>query len=222
MFGFVSFRGRAQVLLAAVGAFFFAVSDAAAITLDDVTVWVGTGESRAGLVLDWHDGKDPLVFGYRFDGPAVGQDMFDALLAQRPELYAKVGQFGFGQAPFGIGVDRDSDGFSISDGSTTVADIDFTDGLLQATTATADGSTAVDSDDSYLEGWFTGFWGYYVSDGASDWGFASFGMTEQVLSDGDWNGYGYNTAPTVSVPEPTSAALFALAGAALLRRRRHD
>lgn len=214
-------KQTATILLLCLGA----TLHANAITLDDITVWAGSGDNRAGLVIDWADGKLPVVYGYRFDGSATGQDMFDTLFAQQPELFAKVEQFSFGQAVLGIGIDRDSDGFSVSDGVNTILDSDFTDGLLQTPTTEADGDTAVDADDSYLEGWATAFWGYYVSDGASDWGFASSGMTDRVLVDGDWDGFAYAPGfsggpPSVDVPEPSSAALLVLAGAALLRRRR--
>lgn len=225
MFRFVSFRCRARVLCASAGLVALSTAPTSAITLDDITIWTGSGENRAGLVIDWVDGKSPAVYGYRFDGAASGQDMFEAIFADRTELYAKVAQFGFGDSALGIGMDRDADGFSISDGTTTTPGADFTDGILITTTANADGNTAVDTDDSYAEGWNTGFFGYYVSDGASDWGFASSGFGGRALTDGAWDGYAYapgfsGSAPNVSVPEPTSAVLLGLAGLAVLRRRR--
>lgn len=197
---------------------------ASAITLDDITVWTGSGANRAGLVIDWADGSDPAVYGYMFDGAATGQDMFEAVFADRAELYAKVAQFGFGDAVMGIGIDRDNDGFGLDDGSV------FTDGIrvissADANNGEADGAVPTDGDDTYLEGWNTAFWGYYVSDGASDWGFASSGFGGRSLQDGDWDGFAYapgfsGSAPSVAVPEPASAALFVLASAVLVRRRR--
>ena len=216
---------RAHVALAAASLSLVTAANAQAITLDDITDWTGTGSNRAGLVIDWADGSDPAVFGYRFDGPATGQDMFQDIFADRGDLYAKVVPFSFGDSAVGIGYDRDGDGFAISDGSTTTSSAAFTDGILITTTDNADGNTSTDPDDSYLEGWNTGFWGYYVSDGASDWGFASTGFGGRALADGVWDGFAYQpgfagSAPSVDVPEPGSAALLGLVAVSLIRRRR--
>jgi len=125
---------------------------------------------------------------------------------------------------FGVGLDRDNDGFGIDDGTS------FTNGIAeitsgQASGGDADGAAPTDGDDTYLEGWNTAFWGYYVSDGASDWGFASTGFTDRQLGDGDWDGWSFQpgfsgNAPSVPVPEPGSAALIALSGLLIARRRR--
>lgn len=224
MFCFVSFRGRAQVLLAAAG--LVGLSSAShAITLDDITTWTGTGDNRAGLVIDWADGASPVAYGYRFDGSVTGEDMFRAIAIDQSELFIKTGEFAFGtftgRAIFGVGLDRDADGFTISDATV------FTNGIAEVTDTNADGATSNDSDDSYLEGWNTAYWGYYTSDGTAAWGFASAGFTDRLLSDGDWDGWAYQPgfagdAPSIQVPEPTSAALLVLTGGALMRRRRQN
>lgn len=222
MFGFVSFRGRAQVLLAAVGLTGLSIASHA-LTLDDITTWTGTGTNRAGLVIDWADGSVPVAFGYRFDGSVTGEDMFRAIASDQDALYIKTGAFSFGtftgRAIFGVGLDRDADGFAISDATV------FTNGIAETADSNADGAVSTDSDDSYLEGWNTAYWGYYTSDGIAPWDFASAGFTDRLLSDGDWDGWSYQpgfsgSAPSIAVPEPSSAALFALAGVAMIRRRR--
>lgn len=227
MTGLSRIVSRAHVALAAASLSLVAADSASAITLDDITDWTGTGDSEAGLVIDWADGSDPAVFGYRFDGPATGQDMFEAIFADNPGLYAKVVRFGFGDSAVGIGYDRDGDGFAISDGGDTTTSDAFTDGILITTTDNADGNTPTDADDSYLEGWNTGFWGYYVSDGTADWGFASTGFGGRALADGVWDGFAYQpgfagSAPAVDVPEPASAAVLGLLACSLVRRRNNS
>ncbi|MEX2212620.1 MAG: hypothetical protein WD768_00735, partial [Phycisphaeraceae bacterium] len=129
-----------------------------ALTLDDITFYVGTGANRAGLVIDWADGLDPLIWGYRWDGAATSQQMFHDIVMADPRLFAKVSnQFSFGEFIFGIGYDRDDDGFAISDSTV------FTDGLFEGNAT--DGATASDADDSYVEGFNTGFIASFVSNG---------------------------------------------------------
>ena len=89
MFRSVSYRGRARVLLASAGAVSLSCLSATAsnvLTLDDITLWTGdpNAENRAGLVVDWADGSDPVVYGYYFDGTATGEDMFRAIAMDRP------------------------------------------------------------------------------------------------------------------------------------------
>jgi len=229
MFGFVSLRGRAQVLLAAAGV--VGLSSAShALTLGDVTVWTGdeNAENRSGLIIEWGDGKSPVVYGYQYDGAATGLDMLQSVVAERPELYAKFGQFGSGQGVLGLGLDRDNDGFAIDDGGVITLDNAFTNGsiLIDATAPfDADGGVSVDSDDSYGEGWFTAYFQYFLSDGASDWASATVGAGGRALTDGDWDAYVYapgfsGPAPSIQVPEPSSAVLFGLTGLAMIRRRR--
>jgi hypothetical protein len=46
-------------------------------TFDDVQYWIGEGENRALLVVDWNDTISPesLAWGYRFDGEVTGEQM---------------------------------------------------------------------------------------------------------------------------------------------------
>ena len=48
-----------------------------------ISNWVGTGSNQAALVVDFHNGQagDSVVFGYRWDGTASGEDMLKALSA---------------------------------------------------------------------------------------------------------------------------------------------
>jgi hypothetical protein len=178
--------------------FFTAVSAQAAMdsfSFDDIDSWVGSGSNQAAFLVDWHDDISPeaMVWGFRWDGKATGEDMLTAIVKSDLNLYAKVsGQTNYGIALFGLGYDMDNDGFGISDGS------EFTNGFTGAGYGSSDGGVATDADDKYNEGWNDGFWSYWVSREASlnndgtDWSFSNCGMSSRVLSDGDVDGWGYD------------------------------
>ena len=54
------------------------------VSLDEIQYWIGEGTNQCGLVIDWNDGKEPrsLMWGYRWDGEATGQDVVDAIVAE--------------------------------------------------------------------------------------------------------------------------------------------
>ncbi|MBI9092621.1 MAG: hypothetical protein JEZ12_25675 [Desulfobacterium sp.] len=209
--------------------FFAAVSAQAAMenfSFDDIDHWVGSGSKQAAFLVDWHDGISPeaMVWGFRWDGEASGEDMLTAIVKNDSSLYAKVsGETTYGIALFGLGYDMDNDGFGISDNS------EFTDGFTRAVYTTADGAGATDAGDKYKEGWYQGFWSYWASTedklkkDATDWGFSGVGMTGRNLSDGDVDGWGFDSdmttwgdaAPTAPyspspAPVPVPAAVWLL------------
>lgn len=222
----------------------FVVTNSALATFNfsDITNWVGTGANESALVIDWQDGGDALAWGYRWDGSATGLDMLTAIETADPQLVLYFGDTdpintggdGTGGAGsiYGIGYDRDGDGFTLVPGA-------------------GDTGSAGDPDDSYAEGWFSNFWGYFVNidnsefnfpppdfipepnpnfgtllgdpyDGGS-WGFSGLGAGDHQLFDGSWDGWGYNgSAPAQPVPEPAGVALIAIGMTALAGRRRRD
>jgi hypothetical protein len=208
---------------------------AQAVTLDDVDFWVGTGANKTGFVLDWADGKSPLIWGYQWDGVATAQQMFHDLVAADARLFAKTSdQFGFGEFISGIGYDRDNDGFALSDG--TVFDAG---GLFQG--LAGDTATAVDTDDSYAEGLFSaGFWAYYIADGnpylGDTWDEAQVGISDTILTNNGFQGIRFapgfaSGAPTTepipaqgaaanAVPEPAMLVMLAMSAAGLVVRSR--
>jgi hypothetical protein len=178
-------------------------------SFDDLRFWVGSGPNRAALVIDWWEMPEriPLAWGFRWSGSATGEDMFRAIVQRDPQLYARIGSSGaFGVPLYGIGYDRDGDGFALSDGTI------FSNGL--AVTGPSDGAIAVDPDDSYNEGWNTGFWAYYVGSGnpygGGSWQTPITGFSDRQLADGDWDGFSF--APGFVGDPP------ALAGAAMPAR----
>lgn len=214
-------------------------------SFDDLEFFVGSGANTAAFVVDWRDGLDPLAWGYRFDGPATGEDMLRAVVAADPSFFARIGTAGsFGIPLYGLGYDRDGDGFGIDDGTP------FPGGL--AVTGIPDGDfldddAPADADDSYEEGFFTGFFAYLNGVGepfdGGTWTVAGTGVSGRTLVDGAYDALVWDpaflaftgdgsgafpdqpvaaAAPSAVVPEPSTLLLAGLgtAGLGLIRRRR--
>lgn len=207
-------------------------------TLDDITTWIGSGTSRAALVLDFDDTSalaPARVWGYRFNGTPTAESMFRDIVTMDPNLYAKIVNFSFGDAINGLGYDADGDGFALSDATAFGLG-----GIVELSpSAASEGATAVDVDDFYRESFFvSGFWHLALAatspyDGGV-WTSAPVGMSDQVLADGMFIGFTFDGdfssfdgtpfdfpenpqnigAEAAAVPEP--AAAWGMAMAALL------
>lgn len=204
-------------------------------TFADIDTWVGFGAHEAALVLDWNDGHEPGLWGYRFDGTKTGQDMLLDIIAAQDDLFARVGPNGdYGIPVYGIGYNRNEGGFGISDdqgdessifNGSTIAETEIPDAVDSA-------ATSNDPGDSYHEGWFSGgFFSYWGSSGitANDgWASLQTGASDRVLSDGDWDGFSYVPSFTIvdppavvlTIPEPGSAIALLTTGIFALQRRR--
>jgi hypothetical protein len=146
------------------------------------------------MAIDWYENQSEppaLVWGYRWDGTAHGNDMLTAVIAADPRLFAKLGgSRGDANAVYGIGYDANGDGrFAIDDD--TVFDAE---GF--AFTGPADLAISSDAADYYAEGWFTGFWHYGVAssnpyDGAR-WSDIAVGMASRELTDGSWDSWTFS------------------------------
>jgi len=217
------------------------VASADVISFSDIQYWVGTGSNQAAMVIDWNDGKDAWAWGYRWDGAATGADMIEALVRTDPRLYSKLWDFGggLGHALIGFGLDRDLDGFAIDPATDFGPDGYLLDGRDETD---SDGGMAIDPDDSYGEGWWEGYWSYWVPttpgenpyDGGS-WGYSGWGASSRQLTDGDWDGWSFlpgffgdepgpaQAAPSLeAVPEPSSLVLASIAGIGCLVRHRRN
>lgn len=202
----------------------------AAAGFDDIEFWAGSGASRAALVIDWNDGRsaESLLWGYRWDGPATGLDMLQAVVNADPRLFAHLGNYGWGTATLGLGYDLNaSGGFAVSPA------LPFDGGGLAVDTNPDDARTAADPGDHWLEGWNNGFWAYYLkSPGSDSWTSATSGAADRALVDGAWDGFifapgfvsGEPATPVpAAVPEPGAGVLLGLGAGVFLwpRRRQH-
>jgi hypothetical protein len=207
-----STAGKACLLMLILAPTTFAQAE---FSFDNLHFWVGTGANRAAVAIDWQENAtDPpaLVWGYRWDGTADGDDMLTAVVAADPRLFAKLGGTrGNPNAVYGIGYDANGDGkFAIDDD--TVFDAE---GF--AFTGPADLATSTDATDYYAEGWFTGFWHYGVAsanpyDGAT-WSDIAVGMASRELTDGSWDSWTFsptfNFASFAGNPIPAPPPLMA-------------
>jgi hypothetical protein len=196
---------------------------------NDIVHWTGSGSNRAALAIDWGDSSAPLVWGFRFNGTATGEDMLKAIVVADARLYAKVQFFNFGGGPsmfvHGIGYDRDGDGFAVDSGDNFGAT-----GLLVS--GSYDDAIAVDLADSYRETnfTFTQSWGYYEATGfnyPTTWASSMTGVTGRQLTDLSWDGWHFNNfvegprAAFAAVPEPSSLVLLGIAGVGSVCWRRY-
>ncbi|MCL1921857.1 MAG: hypothetical protein FWG50_12435, partial [Kiritimatiellaeota bacterium] len=169
------------------------VAFADTFSLDAIERWTGTGSCRAALVIDWHDGTRPhaLAWGFRFDPPATGLDMLNAITAADPGLSVTLD----GGLPARITYGRPT-----RPGDILPETADHP-GLARATAYTFDHADPGN-----------GLWNYWTCDAQP--AFARDGMTPcaappaaRPLADGAWDAW---TLTTDTIPAPPAAPAAAL------------
>ena len=150
-----------------------ALNPARALTLDDIQLWAGTGTNRAAMVIHWTTpevrnetsvpnpiAERSLAWGYRWNGRANAEDLFNALLATDPRLFAVVShQSAYGKAVFALGYDLNNNrNFGVRRDTNILASVSFTNGLLVRSFSDADAFQSLDPGDLYWSGWYGPSW----------------------------------------------------------------
>ncbi len=219
----------------------FLVSKSPAISLDDIQLWTGSGTNRAALVIEWNPpivfnnttvpapvANKTLVWGYRFNGAATGTQMFNAIVAANPQLYAvETYDPSLGTGIEAIGFNLDGSGLAgVSDGTNTFLSDAFTNGILTNPDLGADAAYSINSGDLFWSSDYNGpywqIWNELGDSGAfsnspergtnayfdpntynhGQWSYADFGPDDLTLTNGSW--IGFSIAPD-GYPEDTNA-----------------
>jgi len=141
------------------------VSKSAAVSLDEIQFWTGSGTNRAALVVEWSSPQSfgsstvpapvadkSLVWGYRFNGTTTAAQMLQAIAATDPRLHV-VDFTGWGSTFIvGIGYDIFAGGGTpgIADGVTTNF---FTNNLLTDYTVDIDAAALLNTNNLYWGGY---------------------------------------------------------------------
>ena len=205
----------------------FVPSHVQAISLDDIQLWTGSGTNRAVLVMEWNSplifnqttvappvtGKT-LVWGYRFNGSATGTQMFNAIVAANPQLYA-VAHIDpmFGTGVDAIGFNLDGSGIAgITDGTVTDHANAFTNGVLMDASLNVDAAQSLNQGDLFWSGHYGPYWqlwnelgdngGFFSSPNRGtneywngdtyaqgQWSSAYYGLDDLPLTNGSWIGF---------------------------------
>ncbi|ASE63632.1 DUF5074 domain-containing protein [Chryseobacterium indologenes] len=167
------------------------------LSFSDIQYWVGTGSNQAAFVVQWNDSKipDALVWGFRWDGNATGEDMLKAIAKADRRFFTLLYQgTQFGTAVGGLGFDLDGQNSNalIKSGNTTYPLYPL-NGIVNTTAYDFDDYTAQDTNDHWGSGWYNGFWSYYVKNPAdADFGFSGVGATSRILQNGSWDVWNYS------------------------------
>jgi hypothetical protein len=223
---------KLSVLLAL--ASLFVSASVRAISLDDIQLWTGSGTNRAGLVIEWNSpeifnattvaapvANKTMVWGYRFNGSPSATQMFTAILASDPKLYA-VSSETFGTFIESIGYNLSGNGnIGVTDGTHTNY---FTNGYLTDATVDVDAAAPLNRGDLFWSGDNGPYWQIWTETNdvggfenspdrgtnafwnadtyaQGQWAYANFGLDELVVTNGSWLGLSVSAA---GYPDNTS------------------
>jgi len=154
-------------------AFFGAGLHANALSLNEIQFWSGTGTNRAAMVIEWSSPEvltntsvpvpistKSLAWGFRFNGNATAEDMFNAILATDPRLFAMVNSMdSTGKYLMALGYDLNNNrvlgirnGTNMFSYSCLTNVNSFTNGLLKADYIMSDTYQPLDGADLYWGG----------------------------------------------------------------------
>jgi hypothetical protein len=196
-----------------------------AISTNDIQLWTGCGTNRAAMVIEWNCPEvfngttvpapiatKTMVWGYRFNGTATGTQMFNAILASDPRLYAVVINF-YGTFVEAIGYNLNGNGLiAVTDGTESYNASAFTGGILLNPNLDPDAAYTLNSGDLFWSGYFGPNWnlwnelndngGFPASPdrGSSpywdpdtytqgQWELSNYGLDGLTIQDGSWLGF---------------------------------
>lgn len=143
--------------------------------------WVGEGENKAALVIQWNDGKDDnrmLVWGYRWKAgeSKTGADMVLDIAKADPSLTVCASTAGYGLYITGFGYDINQDG--------TVCFLDNSDNMTYPRCGRIGGGTPIDDEDHWQNGFSTsGYFAYGLGTVGSDYKYSGVGCSNRKLTD---------------------------------------
>ena len=143
--------------------------------------WVGEGENKAALVIQWNDGKDDnrmLVWGYRWKAgeSKTGADMVLDIAKADPSLTVCASTAGYGLYITGFGYDINQDG--------TVCFLDNSNNMTYPRRGRIGGGTPIDDEDHWQNGFSTsGYFAYGLGTVGSDYKYSGVGCSNRKLTD---------------------------------------
>lgn len=172
-------------------------SKKADFNFDDIVYWVGSGTNEAAFVVQWNDAKNPdaLVWGFRWNGTATGEDMLKAIAKTDKRFFTLLYQgTQFGSAVGGLGFDLDGQGsVGLYNNGNVTYPLYPVDGIINTTAYDFDNYTAIDANDHWGSAWYTGYWSYWVKDPTdADFGYSGLGASSRQLENGSWDVWNFN------------------------------
>lgn len=172
---------------------------AAAVTdFSAIQYWVGTGTNKAAFVVQWNDSKNPdaLVWGFRWNGTATGEDMLKAIAQADHRFFSLLYQgTSFGTAVGGLGFDLNGQGTNaLYKNANATYPLYPVNGIINTTAYDFDSYTAADAaSDHWQSGWTTGYWSYWVKNPTdTDFAYSSLGASNRVLENGSWDVWNFS------------------------------
>lgn len=169
-------------------------------TFDDIQFWVGTGTNKAAFAVQWNDGKnaDALIWGFKWNGNATGEDMMKAIAKADPRFYTLLlqgTQFGTAIGGFGFDLDGANTIGLYKSGNLTYPYYPVS-GIINTSVYDFDEYTPIDASDHWQSGWTAkGYWSYWVRDDVNNgFDYSGLGASSRVLQDGSWDVWNFNVS----------------------------
>lgn len=193
---------------------------AAALPLEALTCWFGAGTNRAALVVHWRAPENTaptvpgmctdraLAWGFRWNGTATAADLWQAVLADDPRLFALLSPDG---RVLGVGFDLNHNArFGVRQGTNVLTPADFTHGMATVAEDAAECVASLEPGDLYWGGWTNARWrvwreagtagGLEQSPAPTQWQVVSNSLAAQALSDGAWLAFAVDKETTIRTP----------------------